>query len=296
MVPRFGFEIENCESVQISHAEIVGVSETQKEVMKTKPVPNLCSYQGISGILLSPYRVSKNTDSGINLINTHFQGFDSSQDCPKSFPIDFIAHTKDSHWDVSSSLKNVSITDARSLYINGCTAASINVNDVVITDIDGSLNSDSSQTTVGPSTIVSSKSYMTTFAPGTCTDLPDQCLSYCENTCLRTVAFQIDHGNTEDFTLVVKNADGTKSIEVPGSMEEHSNPFYNNLPDRYRVFSASLPSGEYTAGFYKDGIPAHPSKYFRHVDDSEYFISEQIVLNIFTFTLIFFTHSQKKGL
>ncbi len=260
MVARYGFEIENCESLQISHAKIVGVSETQKKIMKTQTVPNLCSHQGIAGILLSPYRVSKNTDSGINLINTHFEGFDSSQDCSTSFPIDFIAYTKDSHWDVSSNLKNVSITDARGLYVNGCTTASINVNDVVMTDIDSTLRPDSSQVPVGPSSIVSSKLYMTTFAPGKCTELPDQCLSYCENTCLRTVAFKIEKGNTEEFTLVVKNSDGTKSIEVPGSLEVNSNPFYNNLPDRYRVFSASLPSGEYTAGFLKDGVPAHPSK------------------------------------
>ena len=152
-VPSYGFEIENCESVQISHAEIVGVSETQKKVMKTKYIKVFLAYYCLHTEL------GKIPDSGISLINTHFEGFDSSQAYPKSFPIDFIAYTKDSHWDVSFSLKNVSIIDERGLYINGCTAASINVNDVVITDIDGTLNSDSSQTSVEPSTIVSSKSY-----------------------------------------------------------------------------------------------------------------------------------------
>ena len=261
-VHRYAFEVENCESLKITDTKVVGLSDTQKEIMLSQAVPDICGHQGQVGILVSPYRVYKDTDSGIELENVDFEGFDAAEGCSQSYPIDFVRYTKNKHWDVLSSLKNVKINDSRGSYINGCTSASISVNDVLITDVDNGLNPDTSKTITGSSSIVSSKPWMTTFATGSCSEMSDQCLSYCENTCLRTLTLNIDRDVSEGYTLHLQNSDGSKSVEVPGNLEVNNNPYWNNLSDKFRMFSISLPAGEYTAEFQKDGLSANPRKYF----------------------------------
>jgi hypothetical protein len=111
----------------------------------------------------------------------------------------------DSHFDYTSSMTNVSIADSRDHFFDGCKAASkYGVDDIVITDVDGSLRTSMDGTPADNETfgvLVSNNAHHTTFAE--CFDYPSNCMAYCPSTCLRTVTYTVEQYYTEDVTLVV---------------------------------------------------------------------------------------------
>lgn len=87
--------------------------------------------------------------------------------------------------------------------MDGCKASSVyGIDDIVITDVDGSLNpSGDSEGT--PGAFVSSFPHMTEIFGDTCVEFEGNCMSYCPNVCLRTVTFGVEQFGTENVRLVV---------------------------------------------------------------------------------------------
>ena len=88
-----------------------------------------------------------------------------------------------------------------------------------------------------------------------CIPAPDQCHSYCEDTCLRSVTFAIDPANTEDYTLRVCDENSDICAQLDGrywyyeDKTELETAMRNTLSDKLRYFGIALPNGPYTAAF-----------------------------------------------
>jgi hypothetical protein len=104
-------------------------------------------------------------------------------------------------------MENVTISDSRGLFIDGCKASSsYGVDDVVLTDrdgyfaasLDGALFEEASA-----GVFVSSTAAM--LFDG-CIDYSANCMSYCPGICLRTVTYSIEQYGTENVMLVVTGA------------------------------------------------------------------------------------------
>ena len=134
----------------------------------------------------------------------------NTKSCPLgSWPISFSDRITDTHFDYTSSLQNVTISDSRGLFMDGCKASSsYGVDDVVITDQDGYLlasldGASFSEATAG--VFVSNKDYMKF---DDCIEYPDNCLAYCPGRCLRTVTYLVEQYGTENVKLKVTGEPG----------------------------------------------------------------------------------------
>ena len=98
-------------------------------------------------------------------------------------------------------MENVVFNDNRGLLVDGCMASSsYGVDNIVITDIDGSFISSMDSSAENETGVLISSS-LPTF--GDCVEYTDNCMSYCSDLCLRTVSYEVLHYGTEDIKLVV---------------------------------------------------------------------------------------------
>jgi hypothetical protein len=98
-------------------------------------------------------------------------------------------------------MENVTFVDSRGLLIDGCKASSsYGVDDIVITDIDGSfIKSIDTSLENETGTLISNN--LQTF--GDCIEYSDNCMSYCPGVCLRTVKYEVEQFGTENYKLEV---------------------------------------------------------------------------------------------
>ena len=140
-----------------------------------------------------------------NLIHALCFADKNTNTCQKgSWPIAFSDIRTTSHFDYTSSIENISISDSRGLFIDGCGAASkYGVDDIVITDLDGSFISSLGSTTSDNETFGVLVSNNARMMFGECFDYPSNCMAYCPGTCLRTVTFAVEQYGTENIKLEV---------------------------------------------------------------------------------------------
>ena len=143
-----------------------------------------------------------------------------------------------------------------SVPVNMCDAGVEGVKDIYITDLVGR-SSSTTRNVARSSSVVSNGSPLLTFLPpGQCTAYPDQCLVYCENTCLRTVTYAIDPAGTEGYKLRVCKSDDQGRCTLTEETywyrdegDEFETLMYNSRAERPRYFTATLPKGSYQAEF-----------------------------------------------
>lgn len=129
------------------------------------------------------------------------------------------------------------------------------------TDVDGSFGPFPEQKR--PSTMLSNTPNMLHFVdPTKCTEYPENCYSYCHDTCFRTVRYAVDPGITEEYRLQICRRDETEDCtEFIG--HERQKDFAAHDGDwagRHRFFSAHLPKGKYYAIFVDgDKNPVWPA-------------------------------------
>lgn len=152
-------------------------------------------------------------------------------------------------WDYWTALEN-SQTEGVDLanMANFCRAVAKGVNDAYITD-HGSAFGESLGISAGVSTIMTYtdtiKQMQAFIEPTLCHDYPDQCFSYCENTCLSTLTVRIEPTASPDYKLKICKKDDLESrCETYGNWLNTG-----DWSDRYRIFSPALPAGGYTAEF-----------------------------------------------
>lgn len=114
-------------------------------------------------------------------------------------------------------------------------------------DLDGSMHP-LSPFRGGPSTMVTTSESMLKFVdPNACIDVDGTCMTYCEETCFRSVEFHVSAAETQEHRLVVckRGETNTKNcIYAAGYDSEES-----LLSNDHRVFTAHLPQGQYDAWF-----------------------------------------------
>lgn len=134
-----------------------------------------------------------------------------------------------------------------------CEAKEQGVDDIWVTDLHSSLQSSTSRSFSGASTIITEDSWISTFlSSDDCLVFANQCLAYCKDTCLRTVTYQVDPTVSEQYKMRVCNDTGT-CIEVNNTFwyEEEDTEVEtlveNTRVDRFRYFAVTLPKGSYVA-------------------------------------------------
>ncbi len=187
---------------------------------------------------------------GTRISNIQFTDFDHDDECESSVPISFSSsdHHGRSHFDYVTMMKNVTVDGSK--WINGETREEDGVNDVMIHDVDGSA-SPLGKLSV-PGMFVRDVLWLQAFAPDGCAQLPHG-VSYCPNTCYRTITFFVDQNDSEDIDVrVTRRSDEVETL-VPYNRyfyedDVHRKHYTGNL----RAFSIALPEGEYTLEFLKD--------------------------------------------
>ena len=180
--------------------------------------------------------------------NVEFSGFnDTGCDVPAVFWADDEARYMS--WDYWTSLDNVSVEGVDADQIaNFCRAVAVGILDSYINDKDNGFGAALGYSS-GTSTIMTyteSHTKMQTFVePTLCHNHVENCYSYCENTCLRTVTVRVDPALAETTKLKVCMKD-----DLQNRCETYDS-WYNNgdWADRFRIFNPALPTGTYSAEF-----------------------------------------------
>ena len=152
--------------------------------------------------------------------------------------------------------------------INFCDADAAGIDTVYLIDLDGRLKP-SSVSTSGPATLVSNGPNIQKFVNATkCTAVTPGCYKYCQDTCFRSVRYEVEQSGTQNYMLkVCKNGDSVNCALFAGSLRENPNR------DAYldpRTFIAHLPVGStYNAVFLDNsGQEVTPSSLLAQYEQS----------------------------
>lgn len=159
----------------------------------------------------------------------------------------YCLQSKTGAFDLYTTLAGITV-DANISPIDFCDAEKVGVDDVYIIDLDGSLRP-AALSTGSPSTLVSNQVNMLNFvARGRCTTNEARCYSYCDQTCFRSVRFEVDPADTEEYELkVCKRSDPKNCIQIAGYQRVEDATY--DISSDHRVFIAHLPAGAYDAVF-----------------------------------------------
>lgn len=247
-----GIELRRMDGITVEDFVIQGQTEIFKN--HTGSRDKLCGYSGwtYEGLnLMGALWRYGDTDpgTGLRLKNVVFLGFDKEKEyyptCPSTEPIGMSSDTNiASHFDYKTSFLNVTIKDKRGMILDGCRASSYGFPDIVINDLDGSLDPDKN---AASGALVSDKEYMTTLLGG-CKPFTG-CMAYCAGVCLNMFAIYTERFGTEKYKLRVTDTSSGISVEIPGNALDVGERGNTYAYEGQRVFSASLPAGEYTAEF-----------------------------------------------
>jgi hypothetical protein len=163
-------------------------------------------------------------------------------------------------FDHYTTMKDIKFDDIGISKIDFCRADTLNVDDIYLTDLDGSLKPSTVSTVTSPSSLVSLRPNMLKFLDMTkCTDVTGQCYTYCQDTCFRGILYEVDPSTAVNFTLkICRVSNPTMCIQVRG---------HRSSGDRY--FAANLPIGQYTAVFLNSmGQQSWPSNVRQLVTDT----------------------------
>jgi hypothetical protein len=142
--------------------------------------------------------------------------------------------------------------------IDFCLASKAGINNIFITDLDGSLNYPNKVSNT-PATLVSNHQSMLEFINNEACELyEDRCYRYCPETCFRTIRCETDPAETSSLFLRVCGSFFVDScIVAQGRLREDDEEDSALHP---RVFLANVPKGRYTVTIVNAfGVPVWPS-------------------------------------
>ena len=260
------FDINRADNIRIKDATIIGYSDFYKKQVASQDLWHHChDWDGaLVGIEFNYFQESiTRFEPGTMIEDVRFSGF-ADTGCFKSSGMRVDVREKrgiGNTWNEFTQMKSIQVLDDSPLF-DGQSARDALVNDVVINDLDASLDPNPARrlSVVNASAygvLVTNEEFMTKLAGGACTEYPDMQYSYCSNTCLRTVHYLTDIFETEDIKLrAIDNNDPERFVDFPGNMQmdwgwykqedgswkAELNQWNNNHDYKNRVFSASLPS------------------------------------------------------
>jgi len=267
---RVGLEARYSDNLTLTNIDIRGFSNLSRALTKAPYFWQLCpSSSAVVGYRLNTLIDDSSETKGATVKNLVFADFDTSPDCPASVAIELNnLDVSDGHFDYMTSFQNISIKDSRNYYINACRAQSIGINDVVLTDKDGSVFNHINASS--PYSIVSNVKSLTTFATNPCTLYPEMCVADCASTCLRTVEYSVEQFGTSKWALQIIKDNGNGAFDSSDSQiviggkyrydgNDTSTADTMQNESKLRKFSVSLPMGSFRAQFLDDsGIVSWP--------------------------------------
>jgi len=254
------FDINRADNIRVQDATIIGYSDFYRKQVASQDLWHHCHDRdgALVGIEFNYFQESVTRyKPGTRVENVRFSGF-ADTGCSKSAAMAVDERERrgiGNTWNEFTQLKSITVVDNSPLY-DGQSAQIALVDDVVMNDLDGSLDS-APDNASSFGVLVTNKEYMTKLANGTCTEYPDLHYSYCANTCLRTVHYLTNIFETEDIKLrAIDNNDPSRFVDFDGNMQmdwgwykqedgswkQELNQWNNNHDYKNRVFSASLPS------------------------------------------------------
>ncbi len=245
---QFSVELQWTDNVEIKDTTFRGYTAGTRTIVKppyfNKPCTN--SFPPPVGLRIptSIHKWDRADNLGANLTNIVFTDFDYLDGCAEAIPISF--NTKDNkyhHFDYLTTLANVTV-DGGKVMIVGEAA----VKDVVIHDIDGSFNPFN---TSQPGMFVSDVPWLKAFSNQSCVNYPED-ISYCAASCYRTVSFLVDQSTSTDFALKITRETDEADVLVPFTYKYDNDVHLSHYYENHRLFSISLPEGNYQAEFVSD--------------------------------------------
>ena len=223
-----------------------------KEKVLTQKARNVCGGRPsfVRGVEMHTFRTDRNLLPTLQgkFKNVKFSGFNDTG-CDQSAV--FWADDEDRIpvWDYFTALEDSSSEGVSEGQIaNFCRAVNKGIKDSYIVDQNSAFGSNPGN---GPSTIMTYtdtiKQMQAFVEPTMCSDHPDHCYSYCENTCLRTMTVRVDPGISDQNTLKICKEDDPQS-----RCETYKSWYNHDTQDRFRLFSPALPAGKYSAEFLDD--------------------------------------------
>ena len=282
---RIQIDIDRARSVRVEGATVAGCSPQFRSAAEAQRARRAESRRPddvpVVGVQLHTFRNSENDLlTGASISNVHFTDFEGTG-CNNSVAINFDDEQRIGHFDYHTSFRNLSFAPGTTPF-DLCAAEEAGLGDVVVTDVDSSMNPNPRAIDLGPpnsyraSSLVSDKPWMTAFLPDQCTSIPDACYAYCHHVCLRTITYRVDAYGTENVSLHVYDLPShSRTLDVGGHFWLKTKRVVDDetgkkvrVPDSYestrfsdhRYFSATLPAGSFGAEFrHPNGTSMWPS-------------------------------------
>jgi len=252
---RIGIDVDRIDLFEMHDSEIVGRSKDYKNKVLSQKAPNVCftTPSTVRGVEMHTFRHNRGLDAALlqgRFKNVTFSNFnDTGCDAPGVFWTD--DEFRIGTWDYWTSLEDSKVEGvSKGQIANFCRSLNVGITDSYIVDKNSAFGGPGSSAGQ-PSTIITHSSTHTKLQsfiePTLCDDHPDNCFSYCENTCLRTVSFRVDPSISDDHKLKI-----CKKNDPQNRCEIFDNWYNNDERDRFRIFSPALPAGSYSAEFLSD--------------------------------------------
>jgi len=246
-----GVDLDRIDLFEMHDSVIIGRSKDYKDKVLSQKAPNVCAGNPtyVRGVEMHTFRAARDLEPTLQGMfkNVTFSGFNDTG-CTDSAVFWADDEVRIGSWDYWTSLEESKVEGASEGHIaNFCRAVNVGIADSYIIDKNSAFG-EAFGSLDGPSTIMTytnTNTKMQTFVePTLCHDYPENCFSYCENTCLRTVTYRVDPAMSEKHKLkICKKNDLQNRCEI-------FNSWYNpDTKDRFRIFSPALPTGSYSAEF-----------------------------------------------
>ncbi len=250
---QYSIEMRWSDNIHIEDTIVQGYRAETKKLVSPPYFNKPCissSFEPPIGLKLPSaiHRWDEGDNVGAIVTNVTFSDFDHFDECQEAIPINFGANdNRHNHFDYLTMFQNVSFDGTR--IMDAKSSDEIGIKDIVLNDIGG--YSDPLKQGYESGVFVRDVKWLTELASNNCTRYPNG-ISYCVDTCVRTVSFMVDQTNTENFDLRVTRLSDMKEVLVPFTYkydgDNHLKLFYEN----HRFFSLSLPDGSYKVEFLRD--------------------------------------------
>ena len=247
------------DNIHFDDVVIRGVTSETKSLVNSLDFNRPCISEGYTSpiglkIPTTVFRWDFSDNIGATLTNVIFSDFNHSDECEPSVPLAFFSSGVDNnrnHFDYLTMFTNVTLekpklADALSSHQDG-------VKDIVIHDIDGQSDplGNASQ-----GMIVSNVNWLKAFSGGSCEKYLHG-ISYCAESCYRTVSLMVDQSDSDLDVRVTRNSDGESTL-FPYTYTWDNDTHSKHYSERFRLFPLSLPEGSFKVEFLKDFQPIWP--------------------------------------